>query len=298
MKEVDENTDFTTYFNGDNLVSNIFEDVEHLYENNTIIVQDYVHKAAELILPNIYKSDFEVDKDSINTIKSDPNYFKNKLLEQYNKEDENSDFIIVTDSNESNVHVKYVDSFPSNVNSNIGVSVIKDRIKSKDKNTERIYEDVFVKLDSNGQKQFILPKNSRIIKNDNGTETLYIKAVSKKAVKLATGSKRNYEEVYEINPNINKILNNLISSFEGNIKAIVPTMNSSFKSKDIITNEDGTEEIKIGLLDIHKITLNLFSKFTGQYVNLNNFNPQKVKFLYESIKNQMIDNLATKRRIS
>jgi len=214
MNPVDINTDFTTYFNGDDLIKDIFEDAKHLYNGRTINVTNYKFKPAELILPNIYKSDFETNMDSITTIRNNPNYFVDKLQKQFELTDDNSDFIISLGDNNPKIYVKYVVDLPS---SNSKVSIITDR-----EEIDGELKTVKIRLDELGNKMYILPENSKVIVDDSGKETLYIKAASKHLSKVVT-------EYHIIEEGLNDTIKQLIKSFNGKIDAIIPTMNSVFK---------------------------------------------------------------------
>ena len=284
MKPVDINTDFKTYFNGDDLINDIFEDVKHLYNDRTVEVSDYKFKPAELILPNIYKSDFETGMDSITTIRNNPNYFVDKLQKQFELADDTSDFIISLGSEKPKIYVKYVVDLPT---ANSKVSIITDR-----EEVDGELKTVKLRLDELGNKMYTLPENSKVIIDDNGKETLYIKAASKHISKVVS-------EYHIIDENLSNTIKSLIKSFNGKIDAIIPTMNSTFKEYVERFDKDGNL-LGRGLIDsnIHKITLKEFAKFSGIAVNLSNFRQDTLHEDFNNIKNDIINKIALNKRIS
>ena len=285
MNPVNETTIFEKYFGGlvngkfvkDDLLNNIFEDVRELYTGKLLPITDYKFKAAELILPNIYKSDFGTGIDSIHEIRNNPDYFKNKLIDQFNVSDDESDFIIVLGKDENPIHVVYTSDL-SKIQEKEDIITDKEVVNGK-------LTNVRIRLNSKGEKLYTIPENAKVaFDKDTNRETLYILAASKHV------SNKTNKEFYKIDLQLGRTVENLIKSFNGEIQAIVPTMNSMFKTKEI----DG----KIFNSDIQKVTLKAFGNFIGKKVDMSTFNANTAKEWFEGVKMSMIDDIATKRKIS
>ena len=112
--QVNGKIDFQAYFGEDSLIGDIFLDVKTHYENfNSQTVHNFRFEAAELVLPNIYKSTFNTGNESISSILSQgSDFFKTMIKEDYKSDNADADFKVVLQNGQS-VYVKFVSQLPS-----------------------------------------------------------------------------------------------------------------------------------------------------------------------------------------
>jgi len=91
-------TNFKEYFNGDSLNEVLKEE----YKLNTFPIENYIHKSAEVILPKRYRTEFDLENDSFNTISLEKeNYFKKKLSKAFTPKTTDCDLYLFSSKGES-----------------------------------------------------------------------------------------------------------------------------------------------------------------------------------------------------
>lgn len=232
------NIDFQTYFGNDNLINSYYGDVKDHWENNSVSVENYKFKPAELILPNLYKSSFDTGNDSISTINSEKSgYFKKKLDKYYEEDTSTNDMKIVLGENNL-VYVKFVSG--NNLKGVSNVPTIEDT--DLDTGTFETY-----RVDRFGKKLYQIPKGA-IVKVENGHDVVYIQA-SYYDAKLKKPMVVN---------NFNDSVKSFIRSFSDNIRAIVPLMNGQIET---FYKDENT------VYDVNRTTFNVFAKHLGFWIN-------------------------------
>ena len=208
---VGDNINFHDYFNGDKF-NDIFTDVKDHYMNTGVAIQNYRFDPVELIMGDIYQSNFKRnDNDSIYKIKKQGyKYFSNYLIKDYDADDTEADIKLNVSGNDP-VYIRYVDELPG------FDSTINLKAKSfVGDNGETEYKHV--RYNQRGEEIYTLPntKNIRVI-TENDKEIILIKA----AVKNVVDEKETWDKVKEFNYELSE----LIRSFKGSISSFVPLMN-------------------------------------------------------------------------
>ena len=265
---------FKALFNSDTLIADTFKDVVSSYnESNTEIISDYKFKAAELILPNINKSTFDTGNKSISEIrKIGPSFFKEQYIKQLSDNDSDNDIKILL-GEEDPVYIRFVEHLPAQTTE---LTIRKD-FEEVELETEegkvKNFIPIYTRVDRNGNKLYTCPKDS-VINLEGGKEVVYIKAFESKVYEAEDKKVTYYTQISD---STNQRLTDLIKSFGGNIKMIVPLMNNSKVTGKFVPPEEENLEIKkklgknyvpIKKTNINNMISHAFSQFTG-YVNKN-----------------------------
>lgn len=285
MIPVTKETNFEEYFGNDNIIKDVFEDVKnHYLTNNSISITNYKFKPAELILPNIYKSNFDTKSDSISKIsKEGSNYFKNQLNKSFEEDDFKADLKIILKEGNNPVYVRYSTSIPVVSTDNL--------FRSEYETINGELTEVTYRLNSKGEKLYVVPKYS-VVTVENGNDVIYIKAADKKYINI-DGKDNSKDSAYILNNDFSKRINDLLRSFNGEISSIVPLMNENrpkiYESTTI--KEDGETFYINKSYDLNEFTANLFNKHSGYNSELSGeFNKEWFKLNKEKI----IDKLSKK----
>ncbi len=184
----------------------------------SVPITNYNKKAAELILGNIYKDTFKTGKDSLSQIRlGGTQYFRDKLKDIYTFEEGiKADFKIATGEGEPDVYVKFVEKGklpPENV---------RDLRNITNKTYDRKGALIRNRLNTNGDKLYEIPANAVIEATNKGYDIIYIEGG--RSLTLKKGGEKSY--IFEKDKNVNNVINNLLRSFDSDIKGIVPVMNN------------------------------------------------------------------------
>jgi hypothetical protein len=263
-------------FGDDALVSDILDDVKEFYSNNGEEISNYKYKRAELILPNIYKSTFDVEDSMIEIMQKGRKYFVDKLAPKFKIASNHSDknFKISLGDGNNDVYVKYVTELPPSEHKN------STKIKETLNNNGEIEESI-VRVDNRGNELYTLPPQSTLSVGSDGVDVVYIKVGGAYVGKLekTVNGKKEYSYVHTINYEAtNKKINDFISSFHGSIMAITPILlhtstkyisQNDFRSiKDLKAKERIKKVENMELINIdEKITFRQFKRFSGYQGN-------------------------------
>ena len=171
MKDLKENfiddkgkVNFNDYFGDDSLVSDIYDDVkDHYMKKNSRQTFNQTTNSAELVLPNIYKTNFHTGSDGISYIKSKgENYFKDILELDYAEDNNPYDVKLVT-LDDKTIYVKFVHQLP--------IEPENPNILQED---ERNGEPVQYRLDEQGNYMYMKPPKSSVLVK-NGVDVVYIR---------------------------------------------------------------------------------------------------------------------------
>lgn len=237
------------YFGKDTLINKRLDEIiDHYKANNSVLVDSHTFKPAEMILGNMYKGTFDTGSDSIETIRSNKDYFRNKLDNIYTRDNTKADLKLVLKNGENPIFVKYVTRFP-------------DFAKDDQNLFTEIYDEatgqmVLARIGIDGQPLYIKPPNSIVVKG-SGYETIYLKLGN--YIKVDKDGKPVGKTL--LHKNFRKNLRTFIKSFRGELRAIVPLMNGQKELLSQVIDENGNPE------DINKISFNEFKKFSGYITN-------------------------------
>lgn len=247
--------DYSKLFGDDSLTNDILSDVLYNYNDDNIQeIYNYKFKAAELILPNLYRSVFNTGNKSISQIREQgPSFFKEKILNQFSSGDEVNDIKLILGNGDRDIYIRFVEHLPEQLES----SIIKKDIEPvtlTDINGDNIsvLKKVYIRSDINGDKLYTIPENASIT-FEGDKEIINIKAFTKSLYKDGDKS----ETFNKVDPNLSGILDSIISSFRGKISALVPLMNNKIEAKRL------TDKNKLINDNINYITLGMFNRFSG-----------------------------------
>ena len=219
----------------DSLINNIFSEVEQGYDiTNTEPIYDYTFKPAEMIMPNIYKSTFKIGNKSISSLtEAGPSFFKDAYNKEFSTYDKTNDLKLILGDGNKSIGIKLVTHLPSQSNS-LDFKQENEIVNytNEDKTISKEWRTFFTRIDKNGKKLYTLPQNA-VATIENGEEVIYIKAFKNKVF----SKDKNSTSFIQIDPNIDKVLSNLLQSFDRRVSMVLPLMNSSIKSYDIVNGE-------------------------------------------------------------
>lgn len=158
MSDVDVNTDFTTYFGDDNIVTDIIKDVVHNYN---IPVQNVKFRAAEMVMGDIHRTIFDRDQTGYQIENQGKDYFKNKLTDFFNQTTEGEDFDLKLYHNKGEIYVRFTNNLPA-ASGFINIKRNPD------------FENIMSRYSEEGNKIYDVPKNT-VVKIEDGKEIIYIK---------------------------------------------------------------------------------------------------------------------------
>jgi len=287
LPTVNENTVFNDYFGNDDLLRTNFKDVKAFYTQKATPILNYRFKPAEIIMPNIHKTAFDVGDSTISEIKElGSSYFKNKLEKNLysHKDDREVDFKIKV--GKKDVYIKFVSEFPSKIENN---NIFDNEYNEK--------TDTFIKyrLSDTGERLYIKPPNSKILVDSSGNDTIYIKVA-----KVSRGIDKNGENTNErvnlydqsLSINLKDNIKALIKSFNGEIDAIIPLMNNqTLKLKKLIIKNGIKMQVPKNL---DYIAYNTFVNFTS-YKGKAAFDEKLDSDWFETNKEQILNQLANKK---
>lgn len=236
---VDQNTNFDEYFENDNLMRDILEDVIDNYADSQ--VTDVEFRAAELMLDDMYKSVFKrSDHETIYEInKKGSKFFSDKLIKDFKSDDTDADIKIITSRSKSPIYVKYVETLPFTDDS---VTLSRDRGDGIRENF-----DNYVRKGEDGEVMYRVPDmRNVVVKRENNSDVIYVR-----------WSNNLTKYGHRVNRDFNKITNTLFKSFGDSLKTVVPLMRDAAEYKTV--NRDNEVEI----LNLNQVTLDLFKKYTG-----------------------------------
>lgn len=225
MKSIDDievqygSIDFKKLFGNDKLYNKSFSNSSQYYQDgvNTTQISNYQNKPAELILPNIYKSSFDTGNDAIHKI-TGPEYFKQKLELEYKSDTQDADLKFNIKNGHATVYVKYVNTLPPEPEDpKLFVGTYDEELNKTTK----------VRISVDGKPLYSVPENAKV-KHINGYDIIFLKASDNKLVSIKneeTGEIKE-ERRHIIRNDIESRLQELISSFKGEISSIVPIMNN------------------------------------------------------------------------
>jgi hypothetical protein len=217
-KDIPENkgkVNWDDYFGDDSLVADIFDDVkEHYRNNNSRQIFNYKLNSAELVLPNIYRTNFNTGTDTISDIKNKGEAYFKEVLEIDYAEDKNPYDIKLTTAGNREIYVKFVSQLPSQPeNPNIFQADQKDG------------NEVSYRLDDQGNYLYMKPKDSKVLVK-NGIDIVYINVIAE-----------DTENVLKRDSDIKRRFKDFIESIR-DVRSIVPIMNETISN---VIAKDGTE---------------------------------------------------------
>jgi len=236
--------------------------------NNSEQVTDYTFKPAEIILGNMYKGSFDTGEDSINLIRGTVSegknvYFNNKLEAVYKTDSFKADLKVIPRNGDRAVYIKYVKDFPQSQKEDLSIFA---SVYDEDKAGLVTY-----RVGVNGQPLYMKPKNSKIIKEE-GYDIIYMKVGStiSREVVDENGKISKVQEIL-LDTDFKQSLKDLIKSFKGEIRGIIPLMNgdSEIKVKLVSVKEDNIKGEKSKRLknfvpeNPHLFSFNTFKRFNG-----------------------------------
>lgn len=273
--------DFDSYFGSDSLTDDIYSDVkEHYIQNNSAPVTNYKFYAAELVLGDIYQTRFSRDDvDSMYEITNKgPQYFADKLVNVFNDDETKADIKLNVSTSDTPVYIRYVDQLP-------GVDKTINLKLESFAGENGVTENRYVRYNQRGDVMYTLPdiENIRVVK-ENGQEIILMKAATKVIV--------DNKEVWNRIDNFNNNLSDLIKSFNGTIKSLVPLMSGPLNKALIARriNKQTKKEEDYEIL-LSKVTMYEFSRFSGYHQTNDNYLNEK--WLREN-KDSIIKQLSTK----
>lgn len=197
MSDVDVNTDFSAYFENDNILLDTFNDVK---TNYNVTVDDVRFKKAEMVMSDIYKNIFDRDAE-VNVIEDQKDaYFKNKLQPIFDQNTSDEDFELKLYHTEGEVYVKIQDNLPP-ASRAVNIKNNPDR-----DNTLSIYN-------GEGRRMYDIPRTKYpevVVRIEDGKEIIYIKNI--------------------------RHLQRIISSFD-NVTAIIPKFKTPAENRTLFESD-------------------------------------------------------------
>jgi len=241
---IDVDISFADYFKDDNLLNDIYSDVKENYtDQNTLIIEDYKLKKAELVLPNIYKSKFKNGEDTIAEIRTKKStYFKEKFKDDFEKFDKDNqyDMRINLGDGENPVYIKFVNSLP--------LPAMSEREDySNDDEGRHIISGKHIK------ELYNLPKSS-VFKTDGNVDYVWVKVSF--ATEVETINKKEVTR-YIVGSGFNSEFRSFMNSFGPNITSVIPLMNNNLN----FVNRRGQN------YDLNQRIFREFKRFSGYTSN-------------------------------
>lgn len=228
---------FNAYFGGDDLVTSIYDDVEeHYIHNNSSPIYNYKFKKAELILPNTYKSVFNIGDMSIAEVKArhakGNSIFKETISKEFsNIGNVNSALKLNLSQGNKPVYVKFVDILPV---------VVTDPKVINDITTTSVKRK---RLGNRGEVLYVAPEMSRIEIRDD-YDIVFLQAVQQDPV----------TENNIVRPEFFKEVDKFINSFKGEISAMLPLMRNKL-TKTVTTEGE--------VFNLNEFAFRQFKKFSN-----------------------------------
>lgn len=158
MSDVGVTTDFVKYFENDNIITDILEDIIGKYN---IVVSDLNFRPAEMVMSDVYKSIFERDESMYLIESQGSEYFKNKLSEFFNQDISKENFDLKLFHPKGEVYLKITDKLPA-ASQNLNIKRNPD------------FDNTYSRYDEDGNRIYNVPKGAVVVIEDN-KEIIYLK---------------------------------------------------------------------------------------------------------------------------
>ena len=271
-QDIDENTNFDTYFANDNLTEHTIEDVLEYYQNYGQTISDVKFRPAELIVSDIFKTKFGRDNiSSYDLKKQKSNYFLEKLLKDFTPDKTKADIKINTTDLNHPVYIRFTDDL-KRYNENLNLREVVEGERS-----------VITRFNDQGERVYNLV-NPRYVSTimEDGKEIILIK----KGTKYIDGGKVTG---YHKTPNLEKIISDTIKSFKGSITSLIPLMKPNNTMKTFTYEQVDGKSTITGSEDYDFNTLinKQFNKFYNTNLELN-----ENSLHMEALKREALGNIA------
>ena len=263
-------------FGKDDLLNDVLADVLPMYSGIGSEIFDLEFQPAEIIMGDIYKTNFARDDNTsmYDIYKQEHLYFKNKLLNLYNTEDSTeADLKILTEDSSNPLYIKFVVEFSQN--SNVNLKINPDS-----------HEGINSRYDEMGNKLYDVVNRFTInpYLNSNGKEIIEVKIT------------KDQEETQ-------KTINKLISSVKG-MRSVIPlNYNNTLLTKSRKNKKNNailqmlTRKIDylMNLYSLNDLKVSTFEYFTDE--NLNNYDLSSSNW-FDQNKDEILENIAKKMYVS
>ena len=245
FKKVDLSTNFNDLFGKDDFVSKL--DLLNYNLNYLDKITEYKHKPAEIIMPKIYRSEFDIKNDSFNKILlQKEKYFYNKINQILDPDTKDCD-LFLSNSKGENVYI-----------SALTEEELDNKIKLEDLsklyiNTKKEGLDLW-RVDVKGNKLYKLPWGTKIFTNKDGLEIIvFIKDKNNKYLKSINSFVKTNRSQF-VYPFLKHDFTNakeyIKISKKYNFSEIGNLVDNKFKTLNDVSPETYFEEIKTQTSDI------------------------------------------------
>lgn len=262
-----------TIFGNDNLLGDVLTDVLPMYSEISNEIFDLQFQPAEIVMADIYKSNFARDDNTsmYDIYKKGHLYFKEKLLNLYNTEDSTeADLKILTEDSSNPLYIKFVAEFSKYSNVNLKINPDShEGLKSR-------YDEMGNKLYDVSNRFTINP-----YLDSTGKEIIEVKLTNdpretKRTIRKLISSVKGMRSVIPLNYN-----NTLVTEGKRN-KAITKMLNKKIQHL-------------MSLYNLNDLKASTFEYFTDE--NLNNYDLSSSNW-FEQNKDSILESIATNMYVS